>query len=86
MPPQKFRAVPPLQVFVVLRTRRSTDVTPFDNYENAKFAALRYIRKNRAKHLIPESWTDEQAWSDWPNRTGETLVIFETPTWTLETY
>jgi hypothetical protein len=79
----RFRAVAPTHIFTVLRTPRTTDVTPFDTYEAAEFAILRYVRKNRHKHDIPESWTHKQAWIDWLNRTGETLVIMQTPTWTL---
>lgn len=83
---QRFKAKPPKVVFVVLRRPDFTDVTPFDTYESARFAVLRYVRKNREAHGIPESWTHEQAWTDWLNRTGENLLIFTTPTWSLEKY
>lgn len=83
----RFKAVAPKQIFVVLRTPLFVDVTPFDSYENAKFAILRYIRKNRDRYEnIPAHWTEEQVWIDWLNKTGENLVIMETPIWTLEKF
>jgi hypothetical protein len=82
----RFKSVAPKQVFVVLRTPRFVDVTPFDTYENAEFAVLRYVRKTRHKWPIPDYWTDKQAWIDWRNRTDESIVIMNTPTWTLERY
>lgn len=83
----RFRSTKQKQVFVVVQTSRSVDITPFDTRDNAMFAALRYVRKNRDKWpLIPKELTNESLLSQWSLFTDERIMIFESPIWTLEEY
>lgn len=67
--------------FVVIKTEKSVDITPFCDKEVALMACIRYVRKNRDRFNIPEDLTNEYVLKNWTNFTKEFVLIFNSYVW-----
>lgn len=69
---------------VVFRTAKSTDITPFDEVDDAYDVVLNYVQRNRDRIGASSKLSDLEVWREWGNLTDGAEFICVQSTYTLK--